>query len=190
MEPLVEVDQKANEYVPKLAESWEFKGKEWVFKLKKGIKFHDGSPLTAHDVEFSFNRIKTDKKSLQRRQLRELEEMRVVDDHTIVLVTKTPNVVFLDKLQSRFVMSKAAAERLGKDVDKHPIGTGPYKFVELQARRRPGARAQRRLLGLAEAAGQDHGVAQGDGGSGTGRGPGGRAGGRHQRRAAPRSGAP
>ena len=132
MEPLVQVDQKANEYVPKLAESWEFKGKEWVFKLKKGIKFHDGSPLTAHDVEFSFNRIKTDKKSLQRRQLRELVEMRVVDDHTIVLVTDTPNVVFLDKLQSRFVMSKAAAEKHGEDVDKHPIGTGPYKFVSFK----------------------------------------------------------
>lgn len=123
LEPLVEVDQKRNEYVPKLAESWEFKGKEWVFKLRKGIKFHDGSPLTSRDVVYSFNRIKTDKKSLQRRQLRELVEMRTPDDHTVVLVTKKPNVVFLDKLQSRFVMSEAAADK-----SAHPIGTGPYKF--------------------------------------------------------------
>ncbi len=128
MEPLVEVDQKANKYVPKLAESWEFKGKEWVFKLKKGIKFHDGSPFTSKDVVYSFNRIKNDKKSLQRRQLRELVEMRTPDDHTVVLVTKKPNVVFLDKLQSRFIASKAAADKYGKDVDKHPTGTGPYKL--------------------------------------------------------------
>jgi peptide/nickel transport system substrate-binding protein len=128
MEPLVQLDEERVEYVPKLAESWELKGKEWVFKLRKGIKFHDGTPLTAHDVEFSFNRIKTDRKSLQRRQLKELVEMRVVDDHTIVLVTDKPNVVFLDKLKTRFVMSKAAAAKYGKDVDKHPIGTGPYKF--------------------------------------------------------------
>ncbi len=128
MEPLVQLDEARTEYVPKLAESWELKGKEWVFTLRKGIKFHDGTPLTAHDVEFSFNRIKTDRKSLQRRQLKELVEMRVVDDHTIVLVTDKPNVVFLDKLKTRFVMSKAAAAKYGKDVDKHPIGTGPYKF--------------------------------------------------------------
>jgi peptide/nickel transport system substrate-binding protein len=128
MEPLVQLDEERTEYVPKLAESWTLKGKEWVFKLRKGIKFHDGTPLTAHDVEFSFNRIKTDRKSLQRRQLKELVEMRVVDDHTIVLVTDKPNVVFLDKLKTRFVMSKAAAAKYGKDVDKHPIGTGPYKF--------------------------------------------------------------
>ena len=128
MEPLVTLDQERTVYVPKLAESWEFKGKEWVFKLRKGIKFHDGSPLTSKDVAYSFNRIKTDKKSLQRRQLRDLVEVRTPDDHTVVLVTKKPNVVFLDVLQSRFIMSKAAADKYGKDVDKHAIGTGPYKL--------------------------------------------------------------
>ena len=132
LEPLVEVNRKTNQYVPKLAESWEFKGKEWVFRLKKGIKFHDGSPFTAHDVAFSFNRIKTDKQSLQRRQLRDLVETKVVDDHTIILVTKKPNVVLLDSLQNRFIMSKAAADKHGKDVDKHAIGTGPYKLVSFK----------------------------------------------------------
>ena len=58
MEPLVTLEERTV-YVPKLAESWEFKGKEWVFKLRKGIKFHDGSPLTSKDVAYSFNRIKT-----------------------------------------------------------------------------------------------------------------------------------
>lgn len=128
MEPLVEVDMEQRKYVPKLAESWEFKGKEWVFKLRKGIKFHDGSPFTAKDVIFSFNRMKTDKKSLQRRQLRDIVEMTAPDDYTVVLKTKKPSIVLLDALQSRFIMSKASADKYGKDVDKHPNGTGPYKF--------------------------------------------------------------
>lgn len=132
MEPLVEVDQERMEYVPKLAESWDFQGKKWVFTLKKGIKFHDGSPFTSQDVIYSFKRIKTDKKSLQRRQLRDVVEMEAPDPHTVVLITKKPFIVLLDSLQSRFIMSKVAADKYGADVDNHPIGTGPYKFVSFK----------------------------------------------------------
>lgn len=132
MEPLVEVDQERKQYVPKLAESWEFKGNEWVFKLRRDIKFHDGTPFTAQDVVYSFNRIKTDKNSLQKGQLREVVEVTAPDDHTVVLKTDKPSIVLLDSLQSRFIMSKAAADKYGDDVDKHPIGTGPYKFVSFR----------------------------------------------------------
>ena len=66
MEPLIEYDYDRKEYIGILAESWEFDGKDWVFVLRKGIKFHNGAPLTAKDVAFSANRIKTDKDSLQR----------------------------------------------------------------------------------------------------------------------------
>jgi len=55
-------------------------------------------------------------------------EVTAPDDHTVVIRTKKPTIVLLDSLQSRFIMSKAAADKYGKDVDKHPIGTGPYKF--------------------------------------------------------------
>ena len=132
LEPLVEVDLERKEYVPKLAESWEFKGKEWVFKLRKGIKFHDGSPLTARDVVYSFNRIKNDKRSLQKRLMRVVTEVSAPDDYTVILKTKKPTIVLLDNLKNRFIISKTAAEKYGEDVDKLAIGTGPYKFKSFE----------------------------------------------------------
>ena len=103
MEPLVEVDQERLQYVPKLAESWEFKGKEWVFKLRKNVKFHDGSPFTAQDVVYSFNRIKNDKRSLQKRLMRVVTEVSAPDDYTVILKTKKPTIVLLDNLKNRFI---------------------------------------------------------------------------------------
>lgn len=133
MEPMVVYDFSKGEFKGRLAESWEFQGKEWVFKLRKGIKFHDGSPFTSHDVAFSINRAKTDKKSLQRRQFRNVAEVRTPDDHTVVIVTKKTEVTFLTRsARNRFVMSKTVADKYGKDVDKHPTGTGPYKFVSFR----------------------------------------------------------
>ena len=55
IEPLIEYDFKRKDYFGVLAESWEFQGKRWVFKLKKGIKFHNGAPLTSKDVAFSID---------------------------------------------------------------------------------------------------------------------------------------
>src|SRR5215475_3078902 len=58
IEPLVEIDYARKEYYGVLAESWEFQGKKWVFRLKKGIRFHNGSPFTAADVVHSVNRVR------------------------------------------------------------------------------------------------------------------------------------
>ena len=62
LEGLVEEDYVKMDYVGVLAESWEFKGKHWEFNLKKGVRFHDGSPFTAKDVVYSINRIMKDPK--------------------------------------------------------------------------------------------------------------------------------
>lgn len=133
MEPLVEFDYQQARFVGRLAESWEYRGKEWEFKLRKGVRFHDGSPLTSEDVAFSIDRMKNDKKSLQRRSFRNVQEVRTPDEHTVVVVTKKPSVTFLSRgVRNRFVMSKTVADRYGKDVDKHPTGTGPYKFVSFK----------------------------------------------------------
>jgi peptide/nickel transport system substrate-binding protein len=51
-EPLVEVSYNPVRYTGVLAESWEFQGKNWVFRLRKNIRFHDGAPFTAKDVFF------------------------------------------------------------------------------------------------------------------------------------------
>jgi peptide/nickel transport system substrate-binding protein len=131
-EPLVEVNYAKRDYFGVLAESWEFQGKKWIFKLRKNVRFHDGSPFTAKDVIYSINRMKNDKQSLQKDNFRDLTEMQAIDDYTVAFTTEVPNAVFLDRLQNRFIFSKTAADKYGEQVDQNPAGTGPYKFVSWQ----------------------------------------------------------
>ncbi|HSK28496.1 MAG TPA: ABC transporter substrate-binding protein, partial [Candidatus Limnocylindria bacterium] len=133
IEPLVEVNYAKRAYFGVLAESWEFQGKRWVFKLRKNVRLHDGSPLTAEDVIYSINIIKNDKQSLQRDNFRDLVEMQALDSHTVAFTTEAPNAVFLDRLQNRFILGKAAMEAQSGDLGvKKPVGTGPYRFVSWQ----------------------------------------------------------
>jgi peptide/nickel transport system substrate-binding protein len=132
IEPLVEMDYNKKDYVGVLAESWEFQGKRWVFKLKKGIKFHNGAPLTSKDVAFSIDRIKNDKASLQGPNFKDVNEVQTPDDQTVIFVMKEANAIFLDRLENRFILSKAAADKYGDKLDQNPIGTGPYKYVSYQ----------------------------------------------------------
>jgi peptide/nickel transport system substrate-binding protein len=133
IEPLVEVDYAKRDYFGVLAESWHFQGKKWVFKLRKNVRFHNGSPFTAKDVIYSINRIKNDKQSLQKENFRDLTEMQAMDDYTLAFTTEAPNAVFLDRLQNRFVLGKAGMDAQGGDsAEQKPVGTGPYRFVSWQ----------------------------------------------------------
>jgi peptide/nickel transport system substrate-binding protein len=133
IEPLVEVDYAKKVYYGVLAESWEFQGKKWIFKLRKNVRFHDGSPFAAKDVIYSINRIKNDKQSLQKDNFRDLTEMQALDDNTIVFTTEVANAVFLDRLQNRYILSKAGMEAQGSEsAEQKPVGTGPYRFVSWQ----------------------------------------------------------
>mgnify|MGYP003577540664 FL=1 len=131
-ESLVEVDYVKMDYVGVLAESWEFQGKKWVFNLRKGVRFHDGSRFTAKDVIHSYETILNHKKSPQRYALTDITEMKAADDHTLVLTTKAPTAVMLDRLTNRNIVGKAAADKYGSEIHQHPTGTGPYKFVSWQ----------------------------------------------------------
>jgi len=133
MEPLVELDYKKQDYVGILADSWQFQGKKWTFKLKKGIKFHNGSPLTSKDVAFSIEKMRDEKGgSLQAPNFKDVTEVQTPDDLTVVFVTKQPLAIFLDRLENRFILSKVAGDKYGDKLYDNPIGTGPYKFVSYQ----------------------------------------------------------
>ena len=133
IEPLVEVNYAKREYFGVLAESWQFQGKRWVFKLRKNVRFHDGSPFTANDVVYSINRIKNDKPSMQKENFRDVTEIQALDDYTVAFTTEVPNAVFLDRLQNRFILGKAGMEAQGGDsAEQKPVGTGPYRFVSWQ----------------------------------------------------------
>jgi peptide/nickel transport system substrate-binding protein len=133
IEPLVELDYDKKEYVGVLAESWEFQGKQWVFKLRQGVKFHNGAPLTSKDVAFSIEKMRDEKGgSLQAPNFKDVTEVQTPDDQTVVFVTKQPLAIFLDRLENRFILSKVAGDKFGDQLYQNPIGTGPYKFVSYQ----------------------------------------------------------
>jgi len=131
IEPLIAMDHSRKEYVGVLAESWQFQGRKWIFQLKKNIRFHNGAPFTAKDVAYSIERMKTDKRSLQGGDIADLE-VETPDEFTIVCTTKNPNALLLDRFDTRYIISKAAAEKYGDQADNYAIGTGPYKFVSWQ----------------------------------------------------------
>jgi peptide/nickel transport system substrate-binding protein len=133
IEPLVEFDTEKMDYVGVLAESWEFQEKRWVFKLRRGIKFHSGAPLMPKDVVFSVEKIRDTKGgSLQAPVFKDVTEIQTPDDHTVIFVTKQPMATFLDRLENRFIVSKEAAEKSGDPWYKNLVGTGPYKLVSYQ----------------------------------------------------------
>ena len=133
IEPLVELDYTKKAWVGVLAESWDFKGNQWVFKLKKGIKFHNGAPLTSQDVVFSVERMRDQKGgSLQASNFNDVSEIQTPDDQTVIFVTKQPLAVFLDRLRNRFIVSKVAGDKYRDQLYQNLVGTGPYKFVSFQ----------------------------------------------------------
>src|SRR6266436_6752056 len=101
IEPLVQMDFGRNEYVGVLAESWEFQGKKWVFRLRKGIRFHTVSPFTSKDVVFSLNRMKSDKRSLQGADIVDMD-LEEPNNFNVVTTTKNPSAILLDRLDTRY----------------------------------------------------------------------------------------
>ena len=133
IEPLIELDYDKKDYVGVLAESWQFQGNKWAFKLRKGVKFHNGAPLTSKDVAFSVEKMRDTKGgSLQAPNFKDVTEIQTPDDSTVVFVTKQPLAIFLDRLENRFILSKVAGDKFGDKLYDNPIGTGPYKFVSYQ----------------------------------------------------------
>jgi len=133
IEPLFEYDFKRKDYVGVLAESWQFQGIKWVFKLRKGIKFHDGTSFTSKDVPFSVEKMRDEKGgSLQAPNFKDIVEIQTPDDYTVIFVTKQPNAILLDRLDNRLIVSKAAGDKYGDKLYENLVGTGPYKFVSYQ----------------------------------------------------------
>jgi peptide/nickel transport system substrate-binding protein len=119
---------------PMLAERWENPSPNtWRFHIRRGVKFHNGDPLTAEDVKFTLDLALANKGSTQNSYLGPTESVRVIDPYTVELVTKTSFPPLLSNL-SRVHIVPRAYDKIGPDAfgSKQPIGTGPYKFVEWQ----------------------------------------------------------
>ncbi|MBM4264410.1 MAG: hypothetical protein FJ145_23665 [Deltaproteobacteria bacterium] len=132
IEPLVEWNWSQRKLVPILAESWSNPDPTtWVFKLKKGIKFHDGSEFSSADVVHSYTRILNDPDSKQRSSIAHVSSIEAIDPLTVRLQTKKPDAALAFRLAQRFITNKAAYDRLGAAAaDKLALGTGPYKLKD------------------------------------------------------------
>ena len=126
------------ELEPRLAESWKaVDATTWEFKLRKGVKFHDGSDFTAEDVKFSIERIPTVAgPNPTTIYVRRVQSTKIVDPYTIHVITDGPAPNLPNDFIRLFIVSHKAAAGLTKDTaneafnsGKAAIGTGPYKFV-------------------------------------------------------------
>ena len=104
------------------------KGTKLHFKLRRGVRFHDGTTFTSKDAMASFKRILTDKASLQAPNLANVKEMDAPDDYNFIVTLKQLDANALEDINGRVVMKQAAAEKMG-EADNRPIGTGPFKFT-------------------------------------------------------------
>lgn len=117
------------ELKPALAESWELSedGLAITFKLREGVKFHNGRPVTAEDVKFSFERLK-DEESPRSDVYANIVDIRVIDERTVEFVTDQLDVA-LETLfvypWTAIVPKEAVDELRGK-----PVGSGPYRLEE------------------------------------------------------------
>lgn len=119
---------------PDLAESWEISpdGLIYTFKLRKGVKFHNGQPLVAADVKYSYERVLDPKtKSTSTAGLSAISTIETPDDGTVKITLKKPNASFLVGLWSPnyAIVKKEDVDKNG-DLTKTANGTGPFKFKE------------------------------------------------------------
>jgi peptide/nickel transport system substrate-binding protein len=126
-----------NENTPSLAQSWSVSrdGLTYEFVLRKGVKFHDGSPLTADDVKFTFQRYKGSGAALLKSKVREVE---IVDPGRVRFHLKEPWPDFMTfygttTTGAGWILPRKYIERVGDDgFKKAPIGAGPYRVVSFQ----------------------------------------------------------
>lgn len=124
--------------VPTLAESHEANetATEFVFHLRKGVSFHDGTPFNAQAVKFSYDRAGNPANHLKRQSLYVMiDHTDVVDDATVRVVLKYPFGAFVNDIAhpGAMIVSPTAVQKYGKDFTRHPCGTGPYAFVSWSA---------------------------------------------------------
>src|SRR5512144_2339340 len=125
--------------IPVLAESHDVTkdGLVYTVKLRKGVKFHDGTDFKADAVKVNFDRVTNPDNKLKRYALySNIAKTEVVDDYTVRITLKEPFSAFINNLAhpSGVMISPAALKQWGnKDIAFHPVGTGPFKFVEWKA---------------------------------------------------------
>jgi len=141
VETLVTFPDESTQVVPGLAESWTISkdGLQYTFKLRRGIAFHDGTPLNAEAVKFSIERqinpnhpaYKLGKYPFANYFFGNVKAVEVLSDERVAFLLNEPRASFLAVLTSgaASIVSPTAVMKWGPDYPSHPVGTGPFRFA-------------------------------------------------------------
>ncbi|MCG6970161.1 MAG: ABC transporter substrate-binding protein [Gammaproteobacteria bacterium] len=143
---LVRYKDGSLEVEPSLATQWKISddGTVYTFTLRKGIKFHDGTPFNAQAVKFNFDRMLDDTHPQHDTGpfplaffFKSIKETRVLDDHTVQFKLDKPYAPLLSNLAypTGLIVSPTAVKKHNKDFGRNPVGTGPYKFARWESNR-------------------------------------------------------
>jgi len=126
-DPLVEVTNDSK-FVPCLAETWTpVNNTTWKFTLRKGVKFHDGTPFTADSVVYSIKRPRDNTKLIKAFAYQDIDDVKKDGDYTVIVTTKRPFGSLPAHLTMLGMLPPSAAANEDAFFQK-PIGTGPFKF--------------------------------------------------------------
>jgi peptide/nickel transport system substrate-binding protein len=133
-EPLVVLDANLG-IKPGLAESWQQpEPKTLIFKLRRGVKFHDGTDFNAEAARFNFNRMKTEPKSVRKGEVASIESVDVLDPYAIKINLRRPDAALLATLTDRagMMVSPKLIQERGPELERNArgAGTGPFQFFE------------------------------------------------------------
>ena len=130
-EPLAAYEGTPFKLTPRLASSWTVKDNRiWEFKLRPGVRHHDGTPVTAEDVKYSLDIYRQDG-SARKANTVGITNVEVVNPQTVRITTDGPRPGLMANMSLLLIFSKKAREKMGADeFGKKPVGNGPYKFVE------------------------------------------------------------
>ena len=126
--------------VPQLAESWKsLDDITWEFKLRRGVKFHNGDPFTAEDVKFTLERVVKERAidgqtSLRKSLLGPVSGVKIIDAYTVLIQTEKPWTILPLMLSLQEIVPKTYMESVGSvGFQSNPIGTGPFRLVNAEA---------------------------------------------------------
>ena len=152
LETLLEFDLETFELKPGLAHDWEVSddGLKYTFYLEEGVTFHDGTEFNAEAVKINFDRFADPNHEYAFKddgytyfmyatmfgghkgdEGHVIDEVKVVDDHTVEFILNQPLGFFLQNMAMTYfpITSPAALEEYGPQINENPVGTGPFKFV-------------------------------------------------------------